>query len=145
MKYACQANKQITNLFTSIPLWKEGYKEIPVTFENKHWSAKVLGTIWQNCLNLKYKTWKCFYLCCFIVQDWKLRLEALIRHWLSDNRFWHLACLKRMVKVDARGFLREEPWNGNKRSSEERENRENRADMRKPLVTRDIWLILPRQ
>ena len=38
--------------------------------------------------------------------------------------------------LDARGFLRDEPWNGNKRSGEERENRE---DVRKPLVTRDSW------
>ena len=46
--------------------------------------------------------------------------------------------------LDARDFLREEPWNGNKQSTSG-EKRDNREDVRKPLVTRDSWLILPRQ
>ena len=46
--------------------------------------------------------------------------------------------------LGARGFLREEPQSAisEARSGEERENRQ---EVRKPLVARDSWLILPRQ
>ena len=49
---------------------------------------------------------------------------------------------KLRITLGTRGFLKEEPRKGDKRSGEERENRE---DVRRPLVTRDSWLILPRQ
>ena len=49
-----------------------------------------------------------------------------------------------IVTLDARGFLREEPWNGDKRSVKWWRER-NREDMRKPLVTLDSRLILPQQ
>ena len=75
--------------------------------------------------------WLCFALLMGAMHFAKLTVK--------DNRKW-----TETGTLGASGFLREEPRStiSEAQSSEERENRQK---VRKPLVARDSWLILPHQ